>query len=61
MHYPHSVYGETYNECDKKPKRTKFNRTRQCILYADMVVLGCAVIYIAETREDMTSVASHIR
>jgi hypothetical protein len=56
------VYGETYNECEKKPRRKKFNRTRQCILYADDVrVLGCAVKYIAETREDMTIVASHIR
>jgi hypothetical protein len=61
MHYPHSVYEVTYNECEKKP-RTKFNRTRQCILYADdMVVLGRAVKYIAETRKDMTCVASHMR
>jgi len=60
MHYPHSAYGETYNECEKKPT-TKFNRTRQCILYAyDGVVLGCTVKYIAETRKDMTSVASHM-
>jgi hypothetical protein len=55
------VYGETYNESEKKPWRTKLNRTRQCIIYVDdMVVLGRAVKYIAETREDMTSVASHM-
>jgi hypothetical protein len=55
------VYGETYNECEKKPRRTKVNRTKQCLLYADnVVVLGRAVKYISETREDMTSVASHI-
>jgi hypothetical protein len=55
------VYGETYNECEKKPK-TKFNRKKQCILYADnVVVLGHAVKYIAETREDMTNLASHMR
>jgi hypothetical protein len=54
------VYGETYDECEKK-SRMKFNRTRQCILYADdVVVLGRAVKYTAETSEDMISVASHM-
>jgi hypothetical protein len=38
---------------------TIFNRTRQCHLYADyVVVLGGAVKYIADTAEDMTAVAS---
>jgi hypothetical protein len=44
MHYPHPVYGETYNVCEKKARRTKFNIIRQSILYAnDVVVLGRAV------------------
>ena len=40
---------------------TRFNRTRQDLLYADdVVVLGHAVKHSAETTEDMTTVASQI-
>jgi hypothetical protein len=43
------------------PGGTVFNRKRQCLLYADdVVVLGHAVKHIAETLEDMTAVASQM-
>jgi hypothetical protein len=43
------------------PGKTIFNRTWQCLLYADdVVVLGCTVKHTAETVEDMTSVISQI-
>jgi hypothetical protein len=43
------------------PGGTIFNRTRQCLLYAnDVIVLGCVVKHIAETLDDMTAVASQM-
>jgi hypothetical protein len=55
------VCGKGYKDVKRNPGGTVFNRTRQCLLYADdVVVFGYAVKYIAETVEDMTSVASQI-
>jgi hypothetical protein len=43
------------------PGGTVFNRTRQCLLYAvNVVVLGRAVKHIAETLDDVTTVASQM-
>jgi hypothetical protein len=55
------VYGEGYKKCENKSGGTIFNRTRQCLLYADnMVVLEFAVKHIAKTLEDMTTVTSQM-
>jgi hypothetical protein len=43
------------------PGGTIFNRTRQCLAYADdVVILGRSVGYISETLEDMAVVATQI-
>jgi hypothetical protein len=55
------VYGQGYKECENKLGGTIFNSTRKCLLHADdVVVLGHAVKHIAETAEDMTTVATQI-
>jgi hypothetical protein len=40
------------------PGGTILNRTKQCLLHADNVVVGCAVKHTAETTADLTTVAS---
>jgi hypothetical protein len=43
------------------PGGTIFNRTRQCLAYADnVVILGRAVRYVTETVGDVTTVATHL-
>jgi hypothetical protein len=53
MHYPHSLFTlctEVIRNVKVNKGTTIFHRTRQCLLYADdVVLLGCAVKHTGET------------
>jgi len=56
MHYPHSLFTlcmEVIKNVKANTGTTIFHRTRQCLLYADdVVLLGCAVKHTGEIIYD---------